>query len=209
MQMKNIAVVAMSLRALAMPTERQSPIDPALQNITYTVMALRSASPVHFLQLNAIAGRLYLGGNTTSYCPENVQWGNFCPPGNVTVFKDSCSLDSQNPQYFDVPAQTLWNTDDGVIGYDFSQPRPENTYNCPWYLGTSANDAFAATIEATYGASGFLACPTREQGIWQVLRDVTDASKLAAPLGDVSQCLGISLVAISYNTTDYGAWVYT
>jgi len=210
MQTKKLAMLLMAGSALAAPTARSdSAVDPALQNITYTVMAIRSGSPVQYLPLNAIAGRFYLGGNTTSFCPDSDSCGNTCPPGNVTVFDGSCALDASNPEYYDVSEQTLWTTDNGVIGYDFSQVRPENAYNCPWYLGTSENAVFAATIETTYGADGFLACPTATDGIWQVLRDVTDESELAPPQGDASKCLSIDLVALEYNATEYGAYVYS
>lgn len=208
--MKLSSVIALGAAAAAAPTARET-IDPALQNLNYTILALRSASPVHFLSMTAHAGRFYLSNSnyTSSYCPPEAADNQGCPPGNQTVFKGSCALSAKDPQYWDVPEQTLWNTDDGVIGYDFSQVRPTNAYNCPWYIGKSSNDAFNGTIEATYGADGFLACPTAESGVWQVLRSVTDKSKLAPPLGDSSKCLGVSLVAINYNATEYGAWVYS
>lgn len=167
-------------------------------------MALRSGSPIHFHSLNAIAGRFYLGGNTTSYCPPEIE---DCPPGNITVFKDSCALSSESPDY--PSGQTLWNTDNGVIGYDFSQPRPENAYNCPWYLVASENIAFAATIESMYGAGEFSACPTGADDIWQVMRSSTNVTALEPPQGDASQCLSVDLVALGYNATEYGAWVYS
>lgn len=181
------------------------PINATLQNLKYTIMSIRSASPVHFLQLNAIAGRLYLGGSTTSYCPPEQVYNSECPPGNVTVFDGSCALSAKSPQY--PSGQTLWNTDDGTIGFDFNEPRPSNTYNCPWYLGDATGTVFDAYIEATPGADGFLACPTGEEDIWQVLRSVGDALK--PPMGNASECIGFQPVAIAYNETKWGAWEYS
>lgn len=201
-----VSTLALLSSAIAGPIARQtSDVDPALQNLKYTIMSLRSASPVHFLTLNAIAGRLYLGGATTSYCPPEPTYNSECPPGNLTVFGGSCALSAKSPEY--PSGQTLWNTDDGTVGYDFSQVRPPNSYNCPWYLGDANGTAFDAYIVATYGADGFLACPTGQDGVWQVMRSVGDA--LNPPQGDASACLGVDLVALAYNETRWGAWQYS
>jgi hypothetical protein len=46
-------------------------------------MAVRSASPIHYLQMNAAGQKFWLGGQTSSYCPGEVVQN--CPPGNATV----------------------------------------------------------------------------------------------------------------------------
>lgn len=201
-----LPIISLLGSVLAGPVVRQtSTVDPALQKLNYTIMSIRSASPVHYLQLNAIAGRLYLGGKTTSYCPPEQAYNSECPPGNETVFGGSCALASKSPAY--PGGQTLWNTDDGTVGYDFSQARPANAYNCPWYIGSAAGTVFDGYIEATAGADGFLACPTAQQGVWQVMRSVGDALK--PPQGNASACLGVELVALKYNETRWGAWQYS
>lgn len=53
-------------------------------NPPFTVMAIRSASPIHYMQMNAAGQKFWLGGETTSYCPTQVVPN--CPPGNQTVF---------------------------------------------------------------------------------------------------------------------------
>lgn len=50
---------------------------------TFSVMALRSASPIHFLPMTASGGAFWIGGQTASYCPDAVP---NCPPGNITAF---------------------------------------------------------------------------------------------------------------------------
>lgn len=176
-----------------------TPLQDLNNNLAYTVMALRSASPIHFLPMTAHAGGLYLGGQTETYCPD---CATSCPPGNQTVFKGSCSLNSQ----YKKGGQTLWNTDDGVIGYSVSNITPEGAYNCPWYLANSTNSAFAAELNVTPGADGFVACPTNTEGLWQVLRDVGD--DLNPPQGHKDECLGFTAVAINYTASEYGAWLY-
>lgn len=56
-----------------------------------TVVAARSGSPIHFLRMNAAGLRFYLGQETLSYCPSEVDGVGACPPGNETVFS-LCSM---------------------------------------------------------------------------------------------------------------------
>lgn len=51
--------------------------------ITFSSLALRSGSPIHFEPLNARDNHIYVGGKTSSYCPTGVKG---CPKGNTTVF---------------------------------------------------------------------------------------------------------------------------
>jgi hypothetical protein len=52
----------------------------------FGLMSVRSASPIHFGQINASGGSFWIGKNTSTYCPEIV--GYSCPdPASVyTVF---------------------------------------------------------------------------------------------------------------------------
>ena len=58
----------------------------AAQAQYFSVIASRSASPIHFLTMNARGQRIYLGGETASYCPDVAAQQNACPPGNYTNF---------------------------------------------------------------------------------------------------------------------------
>lgn len=69
--------LALPLLASAAPASDPTP------NPNFSVMAARSASPIHYLQLNAAGQKFYLGGETASYCPDQVP---NCPPGNQTIF---------------------------------------------------------------------------------------------------------------------------
>lgn len=73
-----IASLALPLLAAAAPTA-QATTDA---NPPFGVMAIHSASPIHYAQLNAAGQKFWLGGQTSSYCPEQVQ---NCPPGNQTI----------------------------------------------------------------------------------------------------------------------------
>lgn len=73
-----IASLALPLLAAAAPA-----CTPPDANPPFGVMAVRSASPIHYLQLNAAGQKFWLGGQTSSYCPTEVVQD--CPPGNQTV----------------------------------------------------------------------------------------------------------------------------
>jgi hypothetical protein len=89
-----------TITSLALPLlAAAAPITEPAANPAFSVMAIRSASPIHYLQLNAAGQKFYLGGNTASYCPAQVHQ---CPPGNQTVFAPGgsslVSHESHNPQ---------------------------------------------------------------------------------------------------------------
>lgn len=71
--------LALPLLAAAAP----APVERAEANPNFNVMAVRSASPIHYTQLNAAGQKFWLGGKTASYCPHID--GLECPPGNQTV----------------------------------------------------------------------------------------------------------------------------
>jgi hypothetical protein len=74
-----IASLALPLLAAAAPTTQAT----NYTNPPFGVMAVRSASPIHYLQLNAAGQKFWLGGKTSSYCPTEVVQD--CPAGNKTI----------------------------------------------------------------------------------------------------------------------------
>ncbi len=55
-----------------------------------------------------------------------------------------------------------------------------------------------------FGATGFMACPTTDQG-YQVFAAITNAT---APGGDLSACLGFDALTTDATDTSRGAWQY-
>lgn len=58
--------------------------------VAYSVIAARSASPIHLQGISAAGFRLWVGGSTAAYCPTST--GDNCPPGNVTAFLGTCAM---------------------------------------------------------------------------------------------------------------------
>lgn len=54
------------------------------------------------------------------------------------------------------------------------------------------------------GTSGFMACPTKDDK-WQVFASLQNAT---VPMGDVSECLGFSAMAVQGKQNGTAAWEY-
>lgn len=80
-----------------LPMAMALPHAPVKRDVnTFTVMALRSASPIHFLPMTASGNAFWLGGQTSTYCPDNIP---SCPPGNVTAFVGDTTYGMVCPSY--------------------------------------------------------------------------------------------------------------
>ncbi|EXJ86368.1 hypothetical protein A1O3_03319 [Capronia epimyces CBS 606.96] len=165
-----------------------------------TVVASRSGSPIHFLPINAAGLRLYLGGQTLSYCPDIVDDLGACPPGNETAFS-LCNLAVIVPG-----GQQLYVTPRGEIGYTqaHSSFMPNGSLPCPFTYYKAPGAPLGLLSTQAFGADGLMACPT-DGDAWQVFANLRNAT---VPQGNVSQCLGFDGLALDYPEL-FAAWQYT
>ncbi|KAJ5969020.1 hypothetical protein PENPOL_c003G02723 [Penicillium polonicum] len=173
-----------------------APITEPAANPAFSVMAIRSASPIHYLQLNAAGQKFYLGGKTASYCPTQVSQ---CPPGNQTVFAPGgSSLDTMVPG-----GQQVYVDPNGALSFTqaHSANIPQGSSLGPFNY--AADEPWAHYAFAGWGATGFMACPA-DDNRWQVFAAIQNAT---VPHGNVDECLGFSAVALTY-TGDVPAWQY-
>ncbi|KAJ5194289.1 hypothetical protein N7491_001626 [Penicillium cf. griseofulvum] len=185
-----ITTLALPLLAASAPTP-EPPANPA-----FGVMAMRSASPIHFAQLNAAGQKFYLHGETASYCPEQVQ---HCPLGKQTVFAPGGgSLDVMVPG-----GQQVYIDPNGALSFTqaHSANIPEGSVRGPFHY--TADEPWAHYSFAGWGATGFMACPTDDDR-WQVFAAIQNAT---VPHGNVDECLGFSAVALTYDG-EIPAWQY-
>ncbi|KAJ5104176.1 hypothetical protein N7532_004705 [Penicillium argentinense] len=185
--MKSFFALALPLLAAAAPAPITEPRAEA--NPNFNVMAIRSASPIHYSQLNAAGQKFWLGGKTSSYCPDID--GIQCPPGNQTVLASGGnSLDVEVPG-----GQQVYVAPSGALSFTqaHSANIPPAPQSAPWSHYTFNG----------WGASGFMACPT-EDNRWQVFVAMQNAT---VPQGNVSDCLGFSAMALPYKG-EVPAWQY-
>ncbi|KAL4948971.1 hypothetical protein BDW69DRAFT_84457 [Aspergillus filifer] len=194
--MKLALASALPLLAAALPAATSN--SQAEQPAAFTVMAARSASPIHFLQMNAAGQSFWLGGETSSYCP--LQSG--CPPGNQTVLAgNGGSLSVVVPG-----GQQIYVAPSGALKFTqaHSNNIPPGSSLGPFeYEAGAEGSAFGYYSYTGWGTDGFMACPT-DDGRWQVFGALQNAT---VPSGDVADCLGFSALAVPTNNTG-AAWQY-
>ncbi|KAJ4303730.1 hypothetical protein N0V90_002631 [Kalmusia sp. IMI 367209] len=161
----------------------------------FSVISARSASPVHLLPLNANGGKFYLGGTASGYCPPTV--GETCDkyPGNETVLAGGYGTLSLGVI---VPGgQQVYVAPDATLSYTVPHSAyiPEGSVVDGWSRTERDNSLGSLAFEG-----GLVACPTGEGKPWQVYGQVANFTAPSA------ECLGFS--AITYNSTDAGAWEY-
>ncbi|BCS04103.1 uncharacterized protein AKAW2_70981A [Aspergillus luchuensis] len=171
----------------------------------FTVMSIRSGTFIQNLPLTAADTNFYLGGTTSTACPEDVAEYDACPPGDETVIDYSNYLSSGYVQeiYVDptgalkfVEAHTTY-MDPGASTSTFCYT-PGTSYGQWTYTGL--------------GATGFMACPLDEDeevngGAWQVFAAMKNAT---VPSGNVSDCLQFEALAYPWvsNGSSIAAWQY-
>ncbi|KAL4929212.1 putative IgE binding protein [Aspergillus undulatus] len=194
--MKLALASALPLLAAAFPASNSNsqPEQPA----AFTVMAARSASPIHFLQLNAAGQSFWLGGEPSTYCPLP----SGCPPGNTTVFAgNGASLSVVVPG-----GQQVYVAPSGALKFTqaHSANIPPGSSLGPFEVDAPAEgSAFGYYSYTGWGTDGFMACPT-DDNRWQVFGALQNAT---VPSGDVNDCLGFSALAIPTNQTGQ-TWQY-
>jgi hypothetical protein len=151
----------------------------------FSVISARSASPVHLLPLQARGGKFYLGGSTSSFCPENIP-ASSCPAGNTTVLVGGDKTLSMGVV---VPGgQEVYIGPDGAMSYTVAHSVfvPEG----------SVRDEFSREAPATpttgfgylHFETGFVACPSAGNATeYQVFGQVDGAT-----FG--SECLGFNML---------------
>ncbi|KAL8780586.1 MAG: hypothetical protein Q9213_006406 [Squamulea squamosa] len=175
----------------------------------FTIKAYNSESPIHMLDIVASNRKFFIGNVTGSRCPEEVK---DCPVGNVTALKVTdegyAQLDVQvnetQPIYIGPRAQLRFNPP-GV-------PVFKNAQNATFTLQPNpipAPPGYAAFVYSGVGrASGYLACPLAEKGIWQVFADLGRIKDSWIPSGDKSDCIGFDAFATNYTSPVPAAYEY-
>ncbi|KAF9884876.1 hypothetical protein FE257_000943 [Aspergillus nanangensis] len=215
MHFKSLTLATLLSAVSALPSSNNNQHAARQTSNSFTVMAARSASPIHFLPLNARGSHFWLGGKTTSYCPDEVtEMGGQCPPGDVTGIAGQSSLDVMVPG-----GQQIYVDNHGALTFTI----PHSGYIPPGssvgpfeYEPAAPGQVIGHWYYTGQGASGFMACPVpvanategaalQKSPQWQVYAALKNAT---VPSGNVGDCLGFSAMAVARNTTTPAAWEY-
>ncbi|RAL01425.1 uncharacterized protein BO80DRAFT_405796 [Aspergillus ibericus CBS 121593] len=174
----------------------------------FTVMSVRSGSPIQYLSLTAASTNFYLGGTTSSACPSDIAAYDACPPGNQTVIDGNNYLDSAYVQeiYIDPTGAVKF-----VEAHTTYMPSGASTSTFCYTPGTD----YGSWTYTGLGATGFMACPipaddeaeVPDAGPYQVFAAMANAT---VPTGNVSDCLRFEAVAVGWSGTEgsVAAWQY-
>lgn len=164
----------------------------------FSLMALRSASPIHFQTVSARDARLYLGGATGSSCPAESIGAANCPAGNVTSFESNgnggLNMGAEVPG-----GQQVYIATSGEVGYTIphSAQVPEGAIVDGWTFSGGENG-----LSYVNWKNGLVACPTdKADGTYQVFAAV-DGKEFG------SECLGFDAVETA-GTQNPTAWEYS
>ncbi|RYP05711.1 hypothetical protein DL764_003636 [Monosporascus ibericus] len=156
----------------------------------FSLMALRSASPVHFATFSATKSSLFLN------LPDQDATCDVEDPGYATFYLNEGGLylyaASATPQQIYADRSGMGQ---GKLGYiTGAQPPPRNAELDGWVVDEYGN--------LSLDGAGFLACPDSIQGSWSLWID----AGVEQPAGN-SDCLGIS--ARTVEVTDPISCQYT
>lgn len=85
MKSSTAALLLASIGSLtsASPVKSRQTTEPS----AFTIIAARSGSPIHLQTVQASDRAFWIGKETTTYCPPEVDAEGSCPPGTQTVFE--------------------------------------------------------------------------------------------------------------------------
>ncbi|KAI5860944.1 cell wall protein PhiA [Durotheca rogersii] len=172
---KTLATAALVFGASAVAqTEGPLPADAK-----FTLMALRSASPVHFSSVSAAKSGLFLQlPNQEASCDGEAatQATFYLKDGGLFLYAASAT-----PQQLYADRSGMGQ---GVIGFTTgAQPTPKN--------GERGTFALDANNNLNFNGAAFLACPNSIDGAWSLWV----STGVAEPAGN-KDCLGVSLRAV-------------
>lgn len=161
----------------------------------FAAIAIRSASPLHLQTIEARNERLWIGGTSTHYCPQQVQALHDCPNTHETNFGGGT----------------------GVLYMGAIVPGGQQVYidpTCGAVMYTQAHSAFmpqGAIIDGwtlsqgeNFGVlgwqGGLVGCNETADGSWEIYAQLPGIQLSR-------ECLGF--VAITVNETKADAWQYT
>ncbi|KAF7934012.1 uncharacterized protein EAE97_008373 [Botrytis byssoidea] len=159
----------------------------------FGLISIRSGTDLQNQAITANGGRLYIGKETSSYCPESV--GSACPKGNSTTFVSNGNTLGLNTE---VPGgQQVYIATDYSVSY--TQPHSADTHGgvaSGWTYTAGENGSLGSLSFPDYG---FIACREGD-GVYAVL--------LTPGGSGTENCTGIAVATVPYTGEGPSAWEY-
>lgn len=198
--------VAFLLPALALAAPIAD-LEPRRSSGFFSLMSVRSASPIHFATINASGRAFWIGKPTSTYCPSGIS-GLDCSKinNNVTALAtgdvgkaSGAGMDTIVPG-----GQQVYVETNGALGYtqahSGSIPTGAYTTGFVYTPPTNSQQHWGHLSFTGHGANGLIACPTAKAGVYQIFANVSG-------LKNKDKCLGFDAFALPYSGS--AAWQYT
>ncbi|KAK6355158.1 hypothetical protein TWF696_004278 [Orbilia brochopaga] len=178
---------------------------PAPEAQAYTLMAIRSASPIHYGSLQASGQKFYIGlDKPSSYCPSPPVDPKACPSGKATSIAWGESGPYMNVM---VPGgQRLYIAPDRSLSYTQAHSAfiPDGSITDGFTRGEKQENTLTPI---SHGSDAFLACPTKQgAGPYQIF--VGQPTDAAVPSGKASDCIPFAAEGVEFTGERFGAWQY-
>ncbi|TGO63832.1 hypothetical protein BOTNAR_0095g00300 [Botryotinia narcissicola] len=160
----------------------------------FGLISIRSGTNLQNQAITASGGRLWIGKDTSSYCPDTVV--SNCPEGTSTTFVSGGNALGLNTE---VPGgqQVYIATDYSV---SFTQPHSADTHGgvvSGWNYIAGENGSLGSLSFPDYG---FIACPGEGAGVYGVF--------LTPGGSGTGNCTGIAVATVPYTGQGPSAWEY-
>lgn len=199
------AAAAFATLAAALPAPQAGTTEP----LRFSGMALRSASPIHFGQINANSQAFYIGKNTTTYCPEDSAASDACATANTnqTIFSYLNGAGTLSLSTIVPGGQQVYVTEgDETTGQLAGQLKFTQAHSAAT-SGPALYDGFSIVYDARFQFEGkdWFACPIDDfnsgYGIW--------AESRVAGSNAGEGCLGFTWRVVQVDDSTPSAWQYT
>ncbi|RHZ56587.1 IgE-binding protein [Aspergillus thermomutatus] len=192
------SVSSLLVGAHSLPTAR------ANDNGPFQVMSIRSGSPIQYLGMTASGNSFWLGGETTTYCPDVVKQQGGCPDGTQTVLYTN-ALDVSVPG-----GQQIYVDPSGAVKFTTAHSAYMPPGSAVGGFSYTSGEPIGHWSFNGLGATGFMACPTQGDAPapYQVFAAMSNAT---VPTGNVADCLGFDAAAVAWTAPEgqtSAAWQY-
>lgn len=174
------------------------PVTQRAEDSSFNVFAIHSGTNVQNQAINANSQRFWIGKPTSTYCPETIS----CPSNtDVTAFAYNAAGTGLSMDDVVPGGQQVYVTADGQLGFTIAHSAsiPEGA-SVSGFAYTSQTES-GAPGELTWNGFSFSACPTGDEGVYQIYAD-------NAAIANSPDSTCINIAAATLNNTVGAAWQY-
>ncbi|MCJ1329673.1 hypothetical protein MMC10_006353 [Thelotrema lepadinum] len=172
--------------ALAAPLEPRQSVPT-----TVSLIALSSNSALQGQPINATGNQFFVGLASGIYCPV--------PAPDCAGFSNTTTIEVGGggaSMYDDVPGgQDVYVAQNGQLSFTTAHEEgifPEGAYTGPFSIEPTGFGGYQLIFTGD-NSSGFFACPTGENGAWEILAKVSSGGAICAAAADVE----LAAIAVS------------